>query len=229
MPFLRDDNLTFHRFTTNVSLDSSRRPSNETFAEPSAIDLLHPVHAGHPTSGTAMTPGAYTRPANANQTKSEMSNFAPVWTTAATGPSNASSTALHAAPSSAASAAAAATHPATAIHDPPMYKNSYTIDSHDFHYMASSSRANSVTTTDRRKSMQNGSTAKLMLTDDDQSNKQVSDLTTYFVHIMSLTYFFVTDRNTMAIFLIVSIHINCTIKRLICNKCKRSKTTDGAL
>lgn len=182
MPFLRDDNLTFHRFTTNVSLDSSRRPSNETFAEPSAHDLLHPIsEVHHPLSATVMTPGAYSRPANANQTKSEMSNFAPVWTTAGTGSSNPSSATLNAP-----SPASSASHPATAIHEPPIYKNSYTIDSRDFHYLASSSRTNSVTTTDRRKSMQNGSTAKLMLTDDDQPNKQVS--CGYFVHYKSKLY-----------------------------------------
>lgn len=172
MPFLRDDNLTFHRFTTNVSHDSSRRPSNEPFAKPSATEPIPIPH--QPATCPTMTSGAFPRPTNTS-TKSELSNFAPVWTTAASSAASAAQSA---------GAAALATPPPpptptsplplTAIHDPPMYKNSYTMESHDYQYRASSSsRADSVTT-DRRKSMQNGSTAKLMLCDDDQSNKQVS-------------------------------------------------------
>lgn len=168
MPFLRDDNLTFHRFTTNVSsLDSSRRPSNEPpFADSSAADLLHSTtvaeaHAAAATTPSTMTSGPFARHHHTAAKAELSSNFAPVWTIA----NNSTATT---------SAAAAATTQPAAIHDPPIYKNSYTMESHDFQYLASSSRADSVTTTDRRKSMQNGSTAKLMLTDDDQANKQVS-------------------------------------------------------
>lgn len=166
MPFLRDDNLTFHRFNTNVSLDDNgtnwRRPSNiESFVEQRA-----PVAAtSHATSHT----GLATPNATIHKITAEMTTYPPpIWTTALANSSN--DARLHESHAQVSSSSAGDVMP-----DSNMYKHDY----HDFHYLptASSSavsRANSVLTNDRHKSLLNGSTAKLMLNDDDSSNKQVS-------------------------------------------------------
>lgn len=145
MPFLRDDNLTFHRFTTDVSIDSRRPSEDRMFSSSTSTDNTgnnhHPPHA---TAATITTNGnkfsITNSSSNGTNKDSNASNFTPsVWTTGT----------------------AATSH----------YKHSYTTETNDFQYIPSN--ASTTGTHDQTtKSLQNGSTTKLMSQDDDQSNKQ---------------------------------------------------------
>lgn len=179
MPFLRDDSLTFHRFTLNEASSLGATPSNASTAqstissEPRFYDRdvvdsaprsghsdCHRTRMGatkHNSPGSPqLSPDQSGQPFGSTNSAKELSSFpASVWTTN-TGTLTAVTSHGH--------------------HHNSMYKNSYTMDANDFQYIASSSAGGSVS--ERRKSspQQNGSTTKLVLADDDQTNKQVSTI-----------------------------------------------------
>lgn len=177
MPFLRDDSLTFHRFTpTEVpsigATPISHSPAQSTSSsEPRFYDrdvVDSAPRSGHsdchrtmgaskhkPHQASPNLSASQRQPFGSAATSGkELSSFpTSVWTTN-TGTLNAVTSHGH--------------------HHNSLYKNSYTMDANDFQYIPSSSAGGSVS--ERRKSspLQNGSTTKLVLADDDQTNKQVS-------------------------------------------------------
>lgn len=160
MPFMRDDNLTFHRFATDVSIDSRRPSDDRTFS----ATPPHPTVNGSSANGSATNNGNRRNLHHQHQhhntySHKEQTNFSPgIWTTAGVEVSGVGG--LH-----------ATTAAGTTSHNSNLYKNSYTTETNDFQYIPS----NGSSTRDKSvKSLQNGSTAKLMAQDDDQSNKQVS-------------------------------------------------------
>lgn len=169
MPFLRDDNLTFHRFTTDVSIDSSRRPSDDTMFSAPATTAVSDQHSPDTTqqyqngggggggdmlynNNTKFTISQTNKEHYPLSSNNPLSSSSSVWTTNGGGGGHQTPT-----PSS-----TAATH----------YKHSYTTETNDFQYIPS----NGSTTGKTVKSLQNGSTAKLMVQDDDQANKQVCSM-----------------------------------------------------
>lgn len=173
MPFLRDDSLTFHRFTPTEVPSLGATPPNHSPAQSTSSseprfydrDPLETDHRSghsncHRTMGaTKHKPQLSPKLSDKHSTPpigKELSSFpASVWTTN-TGTLTAVTSNGH--------------------HHNSMYKNSYTMDANDFQYIPSSSANGSVS--ERRKSspQQNGSTTKLVLADDDQTNKQVSKI-----------------------------------------------------
>lgn len=185
MPFLRDDSLTFHRFTpTEVPSIGASTPINNNSPAPSTSsseprfydrDPLDPApRSGH--SDCHRTMGATKHKPNCSPKSSSPNNSTspqqqPFGSSTSNGGKELSSFP--------ASVWSTNTGQLTAItsnghHHNSMYKNSYTMDANDFQYIPSSSAGGSVS--ERRKSspQQNGSTTKLVLPDDDQTNKQVS-------------------------------------------------------
>lgn len=124
MSFLRDENLTFHRFAT----DDSRRPSEDIGSPPTQR-----------RSNTIIIP----------QEDNER-NFTPnVWTTTTSSS-----------------------------------KSNYTTGTNEFHYIPGVAAVNGVHDISAKNlQLQNGSTAKL-LPSDDQTNKQVINFNTIFVCIL---------------------------------------------
>lgn len=182
MPFLRDDSLTFHRFaSTDVpsSLgttppDHSPAPSTTSTSEPRFYDrdvLDSAPQSGH--SNCHRTMGATKhKPHGGSPKMSDHHHSAPPFGSAA----STNGKELSSFPSSVWTTNTGTLTPVTSNghHHNSMYKNSYTMEANDFQYVATSSAAGSVS--ERRKSspLQNGSTTKLVLADDDQTNKQVS-------------------------------------------------------
>lgn len=161
---MRDDNLTFHRFPTDMSSIDSRRQSED-----------------HMFSSTAPNTSSATTATNKYLAKDTF--VTGIWTTGIA-TSNLPLQQQHARATTDAqqtTASSTATTPGQ-ISTTNLYKNSYTTDTNDFQYIPS----NGSSTRDKSvKSLQNGSTAKLVAADDDQSNKQVRRLFFFYFYEIS--------------------------------------------
>lgn len=166
MPFLRDDNLTFHRFATDVSIsggdnNSNRRTSDERIFSDTTTTTINTPNTNTNTQSYKDKNNKFMinhlRHPNNNKEEQQPNNNINI-------SSSIPQSSLHTFPS------------------PPAnvwttnYKNSYTTETNDFQYIPSMAATSNHTINDitNKSITQNGSTAKLVLHDDDETNKQVS-------------------------------------------------------